>query len=103
MEAPLTEPFSTERMKMLGTPHRFMLYDELVVEFFSTSELLYPNMKIRLQLIPARPNFYMNSDNPNVALRFIDCSLYTQRVFLKDEYQKIKWTCVHKLLWSSTF
>ena len=45
-------------------------------------------MKIRLHLIRARPNFYMISDNPNVSLGFADCSLYTHRIALKDDYHK---------------
>ena len=44
MEAPLSEPFFTRRMKMLSRPDGFMLYGKLGVDFFSTSELLYPNM-----------------------------------------------------------
>ena len=40
MEAPLSEPFFTRRMKMLSTPDGFMLYGKLGVDFFSTSELL---------------------------------------------------------------
>ena len=56
--------------------------------FLSTSELLYPNMKIRLCLTRARPNFYMISDNPNVSLGNVDCSLYTRRIALKDHYRK---------------
>ena len=58
------------------------------VDFFSTSELLYPNMKVRLRLIRARPIFYMISDNPNVSLGIIGCSLYTRRTALKDDYHK---------------
>ena len=88
MEAPLSEPFITRRMKMLSRPDGFMLYGKLGVDFFSTSELLYPNMKIRLRLIRARPNFYMISDNPNVSLGIVDCSLYTRRIALKDDYHK---------------
>ena len=57
MEAPSSEPFFTRRMKMLSRPDGFMLYGKLGVDFFSTSEMLYPNMKIRLRLIRARPNF----------------------------------------------
>ena len=87
-EAPLSEPFFTRRMKMLSRPDGFMLYGELGVDFFSTSELLYPNMKIRLRLIRARPNFYMISDNPNVSLGIVDCSLYTRPIALKDDYHK---------------
>ena len=88
MEAPLSEPFFTRRMKMLSRPDGFMLYGKLGVDFFSTSELLYPNMKIRLRLIRARPNFYMISDNPTVSLGIVDCSLYTRRIALKDDYHK---------------
>ena len=88
MEAPLSEPFFTRRMKMLSRPDGFKLYRKLGVDFFSTSELLYPNMKVRLRLIRARPNFYMISDNPNVSLGIVDCSLYTRRIALKDDYHK---------------
>ena len=38
MEAPLSEPFFTRRMKMLSRPDGFMLYGKLVVYFFSTSD-----------------------------------------------------------------
>ena len=88
MEAPLSEPFFTRRMKMLSRPDGFMLYGKMAVDFFSTSELLYPNMKAKLRLIRARPNFYMISDNPNVSLGIVDCSLYTRRIALKDDYHK---------------
>ena len=88
MEAPLSEPFFTRRMKMLSRPDGFMLYGKLGVDFFSTSELLYPNMKVRLRLIRARTNFYMISDNPHVSLGIVDCSFYTRRIALKDDYHK---------------
>ena len=88
LEAPLSEPFFTGRMKMLSRPDGFMLYGKSGVDFFSTSELLYPNLKIRLRLIRARPNFYMISDNPIVSLGIVDCSLYTRRIALKDDYSK---------------
>ena len=45
-------------------------------------------MKIRISLIRARPNFYMISENPNVSLGIVDCSLYTRRVMLKEDYHK---------------
>ena len=73
---------------MLSRPDGFKLYGKLGVEFFSTSEVLYPNMKIRLRLIRARPNFYMISDNPNFSLEIFDCSLYTRRIALKVDYHK---------------
>ena len=88
MEAPLSELFFTRRMKTLSGPDGFMLYGKRVVDFFSTSELLYHNMEIRLRLIRARPNFYMISDNPNVSLGIVDCSLYTRFTALKDDYHK---------------
>ena len=88
MEAPLSEPFFTWKMKMLSRPEGFMLYGKLGVEFFSTSELLYQTMKIRLRLIRSRPNFYMISDNPNVGFGIVDCSLYTRRIALKDDYHE---------------
>ena len=85
---PLPDPFFTSRMKLLSRPDGLMLYGKLGIDFFSTSELLYPNMKIRLRLIRATPNFYMISDNPNVSLGIEDCSLYTRRIALKDDYHK---------------
>ena len=33
-----------------------------------------------------RPSFYMTSENPNVSLVIVDCSLYTRR--LKEDYHK---------------
>ena len=45
-------------------------------------------MKIRLRLIRARPNFYLISENPNVSLGIVDCSLYTRRSALMDDYHK---------------
>ena len=48
---PLPDPFFTRRMKLLSRPDGFMLYGKLRIDFFSTSELLYPNMKTRLRLI----------------------------------------------------
>ena len=88
MGAPWSEPFFTRRKKMLSRPDGFMLYSKLGVDFFSTSELLCPNMKTRLRTIRARPNFYMISNHPNVSLGIVDCSIYTRRIALKDDYHK---------------
>ena len=88
MESPFSEPFFAKRMKMLSRRDGFMLYGKLGVDFFSTSALLNPNMKNRLRLNRARPNFHMISDNPNVSLGIVDCSLYTRRIALKDDYHK---------------
>ena len=76
------------RMKLLSKPDGFMLYGKSGINFFSTSELLHPNKKFRLRLIRARPNFYMISDNPNVSLGIVDCSFFTRRIALKDNYHK---------------
>ena len=83
---PLPDPFFTRRMKLLSRPDGFMLYGKLGIDFFSTSELLYPNIKIRRRLIRARPNFYMISDNPNVSLGIVEYSVYTRRIALKNDY-----------------
>ena len=40
---PLPDAFFTRRMKLLSRPNGFMLYGKLGIDFFSTSELLYPN------------------------------------------------------------
>ena len=64
-----------------------MLYGKLGVNFFSTSELLYPNMKVRLCQIRGRPNFYI-SDNPKGSPGIVDCSFYTRRIALKDDYHE---------------
>ena len=88
MESLPSEAFFTRRTKMLSRPNDFILYGKLGVEFFSTSEMLYPDLKNRLRLIRAGPGFYMISDNPIVSLRFVDCSLYTGRIAPKVDYHK---------------
>ena len=89
MEAPLSEPFPQgEWMKKRGRIDGFKLYGKLRVDFFSTSELLYPNMKIRLRLIKTISNCYMICDNPNVSLWVVDCSLYICRFGLRDDHHQ---------------
>ena len=63
-------PFFTRRRKMYSRLYGFMLYGKLGIDFLTTSELLYPNMKVRNRIIRARPNFYMISENPNVSVGF---------------------------------
>ena len=65
-----------------------MLYSKLGIDFLTTSELAYPNMKVRIRLIRPRPIFYMISENPNVSLGIVDCFLYTRRVMLKEDSHK---------------
>ena len=81
-------PFFTRRMKLYSRPDGFLLYGKLGIDFLTTSELLYPNMKVRIRLIRARPNFYMIIESLNVSLGIVDCSLYTRRVMLKEDYHK---------------
>ena len=85
---PLLDPFFTRRMKLPSRLDCFMVYGKLGIDFFSTSELLYPNTKNRLRQIRARPNFNMINENPNVSLGIVDCSLYTRCIALKDGYHK---------------
>ena len=80
--------FFIRRMKLYIRPDVSMLYGKLGIGFRTTSELLYPNMKVPIQLIRARPIFYKISENPNVSLGFVDCSLYTRRVMLKEDHHK---------------
>ena len=65
-----------------------MLYGILGIDFFSTSDLLHPKMKINLRLVIARPNIYMTSDSPSVSLGIVDCSFYTRCIALKDDYHE---------------
>ena len=39
----------------------------------------------------ARHKFCMISDNPNVSLGIVDCSLNTRRIALKNEYHRKLW------------
>ena len=50
-------PFFTRRMKLCSRPDDFMLYGKLGIDFFTTLELLYPNMEVQIRLFRARPNF----------------------------------------------
>ena len=88
MEARLSEPFFTRRMKMPRRPDGFVLYGKLAVNFFSTFESLHQDMKVRLRIIRAKLFFNMISDNPDVSLENIDRTLYTRRIALKDDYHR---------------
>ena len=65
-----------------------MLYGKLGVDFFCASEFVYPNRKIRLRLIRAKPSFYMITNNTNLSPGIVDCSLYTRRIALNDDFHK---------------
>ena len=84
----LEGPFFTRRMKLYSRPDGFMLYGKLGMDLLPISQLLYPNMRVRIRLVRARPNFYMISENPIVSLGIVECSLYTRCVMLKSDYHK---------------
>ena len=87
-DSPLSDPFFSRRLKMLLGSDGFTLNGKLGVDFFTTSEILYPNKKVIIRFIRPRLIFYMISDNPNISLGIVDCSLYTRRIGLKEDYHK---------------
>ena len=78
----------TRWMKMFIIPDDFASYGKSGVEFFSTSDLLYPYLKHRIRLIWAWLKFHRISDNSYVSLGIVDCSHYTRRIVLKSDYHK---------------
>ena len=76
-------PF-TDRANSLGSGIFFSLYSRLAIDLFTSENLLHPKTKVRIKLIRARPNFYMLSDNPNVSLKIVDCSLFTRRTLVTE-------------------
>ena len=75
-------------MKFCSRPDGFILYGKLGIDFHTTSETLYSNRKVRIRLVRVRSNVNMISENPNVSSSTTDCSLYTRRVMLKEDYHK---------------
>ena len=65
-----------------------MLYGKLSINVLKIWELLYPNMKVRIRILRAQPKFYMKSENPNVGLGIVNCSQYTRRLMLREDYNK---------------
>ena len=88
MEAALSEPLFTSRTRLLSRPDGSLLYGKLEVDIFCASEMSYPNIKNSLRLIRAIPNFYMNSDDHKFSFGIDDCSHYTRRILLHDDYHK---------------
>ena len=89
-------PF-TDRANCLGTEITFLLYGRLAIDLFTCKKLLLPNPKIRIKLIRARPSFYMLSDNPNVSLKIVDCSLFTRRFLVAvPNHQNLQWNLENK-------
>ena len=86
---------------MLSRSDGFILYGKMGAEFFSTSELLYPNMKISLRLIRARPDFLRSATTPTLALELL-IAHSTLDVMLSSIFlTRKKRTWVIILLWNS--
>ena len=88
MEDPLSETSFIRRLKMLSRRDGFKFNGKLGFDRLCTCELLYPKLRIRLRLIRARPNFYMISDNHDISLGSVNCSLETCRMALKGDYHR---------------
>ena len=84
-------PF-TDRANSLESVITFSLYGRLAIDVFTCEKLLLPKTKVRNKLIRARPNFYMLSDNPNVSLKIVDCSLFTRKIVVAEpNHQYLPW------------
>ena len=84
-------PF-TERANSLGSRIIFSLYGRPAIDLFTCEKLLLPKTKVRIKLNRARPNLYMLSDNPNVSLKIVDCSLFTRRILVAEpSHQYLQW------------
>ena len=64
-------------MILLSRTGGIMLHGKCSVDFFPTSDLLIPNMKVLLQLTRRRPNVHMISDKFNVSLGYVKFSIST--------------------------
>ena len=80
-------PF-TDRANSSGTGITFSFYGKFGIDLITCKKLLLPNTK----LIRAISNFKMLSDNPNVSLKIVDCSLFTRRILVAEpNHQNLKW------------
>ena len=106
VEAPLSEPFFTKKMKKLSRPDGFKLYGKWGVELFSTSELyiseLYPKMKIRLRLIRASLFSAKLATTPTSVLELLIVHFTLVVLLPRMIITRNEWTCLLTVLWSST-
>ena len=72
LNATLSEPFSQGEGECFVDPIVSCFIANWLVDFFFSSELLYPDMKQMLQLIRNMRNFNMTSDSPNVCHGAVD-------------------------------
>ena len=102
MDAPLSQPFFTRRMKMLGRPDGFMMYDKLRVDFFSTSALLCWRIKINLRLIRAIHNFLSLATTPTLVLELLVVHFKLVVLLSRMIITRNAWICLLTRLQSST-
>ena len=96
-------PF-TDRANFLGSGITFSLYGRLAIDLFTCEKLLLPKTKVRNKLIRARPNSYMLTDNPNVTLKIVDCSLFTRRILVAEpNHQYLQWNLEREPLAHSNY
>ena len=88
---------STKNMKLCISSNGFIFYFILLGDFFSTSELLYLNMKLRPQLIRARHTYTWLVTTPTFVLELL-IVLFTLVVLLSKITKQKDWTCFHILL-----
>ena len=101
LEAPLFEPFFTRRKKKLSKPDGLMLYGKLGIDFFSTSELLYPKKILGYDLSEPNLSFTSLTTTPSLVTELLiaHCTLLvllSRMIITRNE-----WPCLHMLLWSS--
>ena len=64
--------------------NNFSLCGRLAIDLVAMKFFLPPNDAVRIEPNRARPNFYKMSDNPNVSLKIVDCSLYTRSLLIAE-------------------
>ena len=84
-ESPFFRRLSTTRTNLLSKHVAFVFFENMDVDLLSTTELLYPNMQVELQIIKARRGCHMISNNPIVSVRIAASSPYTRCFVLKGD------------------
>ena len=86
--APLSQFSLTKAPEKLSWHNGFIFDVEVKVDFFCSSDVLYTNMKVRLNLIRDRSLKFVISISPNVSLGSVGCLLHTQRLARKGDFHK---------------
>ena len=87
---------------MLSRADVFMVHGKMRVSFFCASELLHPKTIVGLQLIRAGHNFNEFSDNTDLSLAVVECSISNRRIAFRGFYHHKKCTQLNIILWSIT-